>query len=386
MNSIVIGLQWGDEGKGKIVQKLSRSHDWIVRFSSGPNAGHTVYHGDTKMVHHLLPSGTEKNFLFIGRGTLVDLETLNSEINEISKIYPDIKERLFISPYCRVITPIEKWQDGAIERMKGKKSVGTTGRGIGPTVSNDANRIGIRLFDLFDEEHLKEKVALLAKMSDFDGKSVSDALLEQFKKIKDRISEVNVKGSVLFEGTQGIMLDPMYGTYPYVTSTPTIPSFAFYGSGLKSENHEVWGVFKAYATRVGAGPFPTEVFGEAGDALRKRGSEFGATTGRPRRCGWIDLPQLEYASDVSDVDHLVMTKADVLNGLEKVGVCTAYDKEITPYDLENVKPTIEYVKGWKDLESSEFSDFVSIVERHLGRRVDYISYGPSEGEIFQRKG
>ncbi len=383
MDSIVVGLQWGDEGKGKIVQKLSRSHDWIVRFSGGPNAGHTVYHGNTKMVHHLLPSGTDKNFLFIGRGTLVDLETLNSEIKEISKIYTDIKERLFISPYCRVITPIEKWQDGVIEKMKGKKSVGTTGRGIGPTVSNDANRIGIHLFDLFDQNHLKEKVELLTSMSNFNS-SIVDELLDQFEKIKDRIVEPNVEGQILFEGTQGIMLDPMYGTYPYVTSTPTIPSFALYGSGLKSQKYGIWGVFKAYTTRVGAGPFPSEVLGETGDEIRKRGFEFGATTGRPRRCGWIDLPQLKYASDVSDVDHLVMTKADVLNGLEKVGVCIDYDKKIVPYDLENVKTKIEYVKGWKDLKSSEFADFIAIIERYIDRRVDYISYGPSEEEIFQR--
>lgn len=383
MDSIVVGLQWGDEGKGKIVQKLSRSHDWIVRFSGGPNAGHTVYHGDTKMVHHLLPSGTDKNFLFIGRGTLVDLETLNSEIKEISKIYKDIKERLFISPYCRVITPIERWQDGVIEKIKGKKSVGTTGRGIGPTVSNDANRIGIRLFDLFDQNHLKEKIELLTTISNFNS-SIADELLNQFEKIKDRVVEPKVEGQILFEGTQGIMLDPMYGTYPYVTSTPTIPSFALYGSGLKSQKYGIWGVFKAYTTRVGAGPFPSEIFGETGEEIRKRGFEFGSTTGRPRRCGWIDLPQLKYASEVSDVDHLVMTKADVLNGLEKVGVCIDYDKKIVPYDLENVKAKIEYVKGWKDLKSSEFADFIAIIEHYIGKRVDYISYGPSEEEIFQR--
>ncbi|MGC8545906.1 MAG: adenylosuccinate synthetase [Athalassotoga sp.] len=384
MDSIVVGLQWGDEGKGKVVQKLSRSHKWIVRFSGGPNAGHTVYHGNTKMVHHLLPSGTNENFLFISRGTLVDLETLNSEIKEISKIYPDIKERLFVSPYCRVITPIEKWQDGAIEKTKGKNSVGTTGRGIGPTVSNDANRVGIRLFDLFDQNHLKEKVDLLAEISNFGDQSIADELLSQFEKIKDRVLDPKVEGQILFEGTQGIMLDPMYGTYPYVTSTPTIPSFAFYGSGLKSEKYEVWGVFKAYTTRVGSGPFPTEIFGEAGDDLRKRGSEFGATTGRPRRCGWIDFPQLEYASNVSNVDHLVMTKSDVLNGLEKVGVCISYDKKIIPYDLGSLKPTIEYVKGWKNLESSEFADFISAIEHHVRRRIKYVSYGPSEEEIFQR--
>lgn len=384
MDSIVVGLQWGDEGKGKIVQKLSRSHDWIVRFSGGANAGHTVYHGKIKMIHHLLPSGTDKNFLFISRGTLVDLETLNSEIKEISKIYPDIKERLFISPYCRIVTPIEKWQDNALEKMKGKKSVGTTGRGIGPTVSNDANRIGIRIFDMFDEKHLTEKIEMLSEISGFKDKDISSKLLNEFEMIKDRITEPEINGSVLFEGTQGIMLDPMYGTYPYVTSTPSVPSFAFYGSGLQSQKYEIWGVFKAYTTRVGAGPFPTELLGDSGEEIRQRGGEFGSTTGRPRRCGWIDLPQLKYSCRISNIDHLVMTKADVLNGLDKIGLCVSYDREFALYDIEKIKPEIEYVNGWKNLESSEFADFVSTIEKYVGKHVDYISYGPSEEEISER--
>ncbi|BBJ28520.1 adenylosuccinate synthetase [Athalassotoga saccharophila] len=382
MNSAIVGLQWGDEGKGKVVQKFSRSHEWIVRFSGGPNAGHTVYHNGKKVVHHLVPTGTDKNKLFIGRGTLVNFDILNDEIAKLSEIYPDIKERLFISEWCRVITPVERWQDAEIEKLKGAKSVGTTGMGIGPTISNDANRIALHVFDLFDERIFREKAKLLKKFCGYQ-KDFEDDLLKSFNKVRERVEDPKISGDILFEGTQGIMLDPMYGTYPYVTSTPTIPSYLSYGSGIKA-GYEVFGVFKAYVTRVGAGPFPTELNDDTGDAIRKSGGEFGSTTGRPRRCGWIDLPQLKYAIEISNTDHLVMTKADVLNGFDKIGVCVGYDRPFCVHDLEDVNAEIEYIKGWKNLESSEFGDFVSLIEKYIQKRIDYISFGPSEEEIKVR--
>ncbi len=386
MDSIIVGLQWGDEGKGKIVQKLSRNHDWIVRFSGGPNAGHTVYHNGVKKIHHLLPSGTDRNFLFISRGTLVDLKVLNDEIDEMSKIYPEIKERIYISPWCRVITSIDKQLDLFLEKIKGSKSVGTTRRGIGPTVSNDANRIGVRIFDLFNPNTASEKIETLASLAGMmigkiDLMKETDNIFKEFDKIKDNVKDPYVMGSVLFEGTQGIMLDPMYGTYPYVTSTPTLPSAAFYGSGITSGGFEVWGIFKAYTTRVGAGPFPTELLDEDGNDLRKRGDEFGSTTGRPRRCGWLDLPLLKYACRVSSVNHLVITKADVLNGMKKIGVCTSYDHDFLPYDLGKINTKIEYMRGWKDLESSEFADFISIISKILEIKIEYVSSGPMEEDL-----
>jgi len=389
MNSILVGLQWGDEGKGKVVQKLSRINDWIVRFSGGPNAGHTVYHDGKKMVHHLLPSGTNRNKLFVGRGTLVDLKILNDEIDEMSKIYDDVKKRFTISSWCRIITSIDRKLDLSFEKMKEDRSIGTTGRGIGPTVSNDANRIGIRLFDFFDETSFSKKIKYLANFAKpfigmIDVEEEINSLLKEFRKIEDNVSEPFIAGNVLFEGTQGVLLDPMYGTYPYVTSTPTVPSFASYGSGIQADRAEKWGVFKAYVTRVGAGPFPTELSGEEGEIIRKRGDEFGATTGRPRRCGWIDLPLLKYASDLSNIDHLVMTKADVLNGLEKVGMCTSYGDTTLPYELENASVRLEYIKGWKKLDSREFDDFISAIEKYIGKKIEYVSFGPKEEEIKPR--
>ena len=385
MKSVVVGLQWGDEGKGKVVQHLSKSHEWVVRFSGGPNAGHTIYHNGKKFVHHLIPSGSGKNKLFIARGTLVDLEILKSEIDVISAIF-DISQRIYISPWCRVITPIEKAVDEKFESLKGKKAIGTTKRGIGPTVANDAHRIGMRLFDLFDEEKTKEKVELLATL--YDGivnvnvDEVFEDLMKNFEKIRKHVKEVVPTGDVLFESTQAVMLDPMYGTYPYVTSTPCLPSAALYYSGFERDELETYGVFKAYTTRVGSGPFPSEIFGEEAEKLRKAGGEFGSTTGRPRRCGWIDLPLLKYACEVAHVDHLVMTKADVLNGFEKVGICQEYENEFIPYRLENSKAKIKYVKGWKDLSDKAFEDFVEMIEEQIEMKVEYVSYGPKEEEIF----
>ncbi len=386
MNSIVVGLQWGDEGKGKVVQHLSKSHDWVVRFSGGPNAGHTIYYNGQKFIHHLIPSGTKNNKFFIARGTLVDLKTLSDEIKSMEMFFPDFRDSLYISPWCRVITPIEKELDVKIEKLKGSNAVGTTKRGIGPTVANDANRDGLRLFDFFSEEKLKRKLTTLALISkpligDVDVDEIFEYLSRKFEKIQDRVNEINPTGSVLFEATQAIMLDPMYGTYPYVTSTSCLPTSAPYFSGLPNKNPEVFGVFKAYTTRVGSGPFPTEIFGKEAEKLRKAGGEFGSTTGRPRRCGWIDLPLLKYACDVADVNHLVMTKADVLNGFDKIGICQEYEREILPYDLESAKPKIEYVKGWKDLQDKTFGEFLSVIGKILKRKVEYISFGPKEEDI-----
>ncbi len=388
MKSVVIGLQWGDEGKGKIVQHLSKMHEWVVRFSGGPNAGHTIYYDEKKFVHHLIPSGSGKNKLFIARGTLVDLEVLRSEIDSMASIFESITQNIYISPWCRVITPVEKELDAKYEEMKGSMAVGTTKKGIGPTVANDAHRIGIRIFDLFDEKRAKEKVEMLASLYksviDLNANEIFEGLMKNFESVKKFVREVTPTGNVLFESTQAIMLDPMYGTYPYVTSTPCLPQTALYYSGFEKGKLETYGVFKAYATRVGSGPFPTEIFGEEAEKLRKAGNEFGSTTGRPRRCGWIDLPLLKYACDVADVDHLIITKADVLNGFEKIGICEEYENDLVPYDLENSKAKIRYIDGWKDLSDKAFEDFLSIIENRIGKKVEYVSTGPRIDEIMKR--
>ena len=386
MNSIVVGLQWGDEGKGKVVQHLSKSHNWVVRFSGGPNAGHTIYYDGQKFIHHLIPSGTKSNKLFVARGTLIDLGTLNDEIKSMEKIFPEVRSNVYISPWCRVITTIEKELDVKIEELKGSSAVGTTKRGIGPTVANDAHRAGLRLFDFFDDGKLRRKLTTLSLISkpligDVNVDKIFKSLLKEFEEVRDHVKEARPTGSVLFEATQAIMLDPMYGTYPYVTSTSCLPSSAPYFSGLFNKDPEVFGVFKAYTTRVGSGPFPTEIFGEESEKLRKAGGEFGSTTGRARRCGWIDIALLKYACDIANVDHLVMTKADVLNGFDKIGICQEYEGEVLPYDLESAKPKIEYVKGWKNLQDSAFEEFLSIIEKALERKVEYISFGPKEEDI-----
>lgn len=386
MKTVVAGLQWGDEGKGKVVQHFSRLHDWVVRFSGGPNAGHTVYYGDRKTVHHLVPSSVIGKELFIGRGTLVDLGILNEEIETMTEISEDFRNHLHVSPWCRVITPIEKKIDMKLEELKGPNPIGTTKRGIGPTVADDAHRFGIRLFDLLDEKKAKEKFETLAAMSEpligkIDPEETADSILAEFEKTRGMIGDAVPDGNVLFEGTQAILLDPMYGTYPYVTSTSCMPSSAFYGAGLPISDFETLGVFKAYVTRVGAGPFPTELFDEDGEKIRNAGGEFGATTGRPRRCGWLDLPLLKYSCEAADTDRLVMTKADVMNGFERVGVCTRYGSEPKLYDLEGAKPHVEYVKGWKSLEDSSFANFISMIEKETGRKIDYISTGPMESDI-----
>ncbi len=382
--SVVVGLQWGDEGKGKVVQYLSKVHKWVVRFSGGPNAGHTIYYADKKFVHHLVPSGDEKNFLFIARGTLIDLGILEKEVEELREIF-DVK--LYISPWCRVITAVDKELDEKIEKLKGPLAVGTTKRGIGPTVANDAHRMALRLFDFFDEEKVSQKMHLLKSVTsvEVNVEKVVEELLTHFYRLQRFVKEPSIDDDVLFEATQAVLLDPFYGTYPYVTSTACVPSTIAYSSGVNFEKMDVYGVFKAYTTRVGSGPFPTELFGEPAEELRKAGNEFGATTGRPRRCGWLDLPLLKYACDIANVDHLVMTKADVLNGFEKVGVCTSYEREdFSVYDLERTNAKIEYMAGWENLKDKNFEDFLSVIEDTLHRKVEMVSYGPQANEIFQR--
>jgi len=409
----VLGLQWGDEGKGKIVSYLSNDYDWIVRFSGGPNAGHTVYYRDKKFVHHLLPSFSECNLsqkLLIASGVLIDLEVLKKEVEDMMEFFPDIKNRIYIDKKANLILEYHKIVDELFEKLKGKKAVGTTRRGVGPAQADKINRIGIRVEDLEDEKLLLEKLEMNIRMkkelwkdekiASLNSRKILDSLLkiaeffkDNFKSLIDYRNEI-LNSSVLFEGTQGLLLDIDFGTYPYVTSTSCSSSGIPQSTGLANlKLDKIYGVLKAYTTRVGEGPFPTEDKTELGDELRKAGNEFGATTGRPRRCGWLDLPLLRYAVRYSGVSSLVLTKADILNGIEKIPVCVAYEiggKECENIDdmnlllTDRIKPIYEYMNGWKDLKDVNFEKYVRFLEEQIGISVEVVSTGPRTNDVLFR--
>lgn len=396
MNRVVVGLQWGDEGKGKVVTYLSRYHDIVARFSGGANAGHTVNYGTFKVVHHLLPSAdfTRNVGVAIGSGVLLDPQVLTEELRELKEKFPDYSGEIFISESAHVVLPVHKEMDRIIDEVL---KIGTTKRGIGPACADRVMRVNVRVAELGNEEKLRyflEKNLSLKKIYgvDFDAEKMMGDLSTFYETIKDFVvSPVQLKRileekSVLFEGTQGVLLDLDVGTYPYVTSMNCSSSGVSAGMGFPVEVDEVLGVFKAYTTRVGEGPFPTELTGEEGEKLRKAGHEYGSTTGRPRRCGWLDLPLLRYAIEISGVDSLVMTKADVLNGFEKIKVCVRYSDGrdlVSLRDLEKKEPVYEVFDGWKSLEDKNFERFVDFIERETGRPVRYISTGEKLEDIVE---
>ncbi len=400
-NISIIGLQWGDEGKGKIVDYLAKDYKTIVRFQGGPNAGHTVYVKDKKYIFHQLPSGllwgNKKGI--VGSGVVLDLETLKGEIEQIKEI--DFK--LIIDYRASIILPYHKLEDELEEKLGG---IGSTKRGISQAYRDKYARIGIRVYDILDENKLKERLkvnyefnkAIIEgkydeKIMDFD--EVYDYLLS-FKNFLGEFAGdgqyelLNEKERIIFEGAQGTLLDISFGTYPFVTSSHTITSAIGTGLGIPLsliDNHI--GVFKAYTTRVGKGPFPTELDDEIGEHLRKKGNEYGSTTGRPRRCGWLDLVLLKYAVLINDISYLALTKLDVLFDFEEVKVCTAYEYngkiiDFPPlYNLENVKPIYKSFKGFKNVESAR--DFIEFIENYLNIKIAYISYGYERSDILERE-
>ncbi|QTA38105.1 adenylosuccinate synthase [Thermosipho ferrireducens] len=400
MKTAIVGLQWGDEGKGKIVTYFSKFYDYVVRYSGGSNAGHTVeYDDNTKFVHHLFPS-IHKDFntkAIISGGVVVDIGVLLDEIRNLSNV-TSIKDKLLISELCHIVLPVHKKLDEKLEKLKKGNAIGTTKRGIGPAYADRVGRIGVRLKDFKDKSLLMERLNFISKLYkelyNIEWTEFQD-LINSYEEIADyvkphlKIIELIKNSKVLFEGTQGILLDVDAGTYPYVTSTncnlTNIPNSVGFPLSLEKRI----GVFKAYLTRVGNGPFPTEVFEKELEDLRKRGHEFGATTGRPRRCGWLDLVLLKYAVNVSGCNELIMTKADILNGLEKIPVCVAYKNgtkvidELETLDLENVTPVYEYLPGWQSLEDSNFVNFVRFVEKHVGINITHISTGPKVDQIIK---
>ncbi|RKX46847.1 MAG: adenylosuccinate synthase [Thermotogae bacterium] len=398
---VIFGLQWGDEGKGKVVTYFSREFDWVVRYSGGSNAGHTVvYSDDTKVINHLVPSFDIRSRAcgYIGPGVVLDPLELVKELGELERIFGGIGERLKISNLCHVVLPPHKEIDASID-VKRSCSLSTTRRGIGPALADRAYRIGLRLVELLEsgsqrkmEEYSKDlKVLYGVEWRDYT------TVLEAVERLKPHVIDLMTskrlleESSILFEGTQGVLLDVDIGTYPYVTSSNCGVTGIEPGLGFPVSLDERLGVFKAYTTRVGAGPFPTELPGFEGDELRERGHEFGATTGRKRRCGWLDLPLVRFANEVSKTTGMILTKADVLNGIDQLRVCVAYKiggrlVEV-PSDLsvlERVTPMYADVKPWQDLRDPAFEKFVKFVEEETGVPVRYVSTGPGVDEMVAR--
>ena len=401
-NTVVVGTQWGDEGKGKIVDLLSEHADYVVRFQGGNNAGHTMVVNGKEIISHLIPSGIiQQKKCFIGNGVVVDPFVLLDEIDYLISNNIDVSpEMMKVSNRAHIIMPYHQEIDKARESQKGKNKIGTTGRGIGPCYEDKATRRGIRFCDLLDLDYFKERVATILEEKNFYLKHYFkvdtidlDLMIDQFLKIRDRllpyISDVSVAlyeginagKTVLFEGAQGTHLDIEHGTYPFVTSSSTVSGNAANGSGVGPGNlDEIIGIVKAYTTRVGAGPFPTELFDEIGDKIQKIGAEFGATTGRKRRCGWLDMVVLKNAVRLNSLTGLAITKLDVLDDLDEIKICTAYEYQKKTIDsfppeiktLEQCTPVYESHPGWKQNTSGirNYNDLPKNAKSYLDRVIE----------------
>ena len=421
--TVVVGAQWGDEGKGKIIDVFSANADYVVRYQGGANAGHTLVVNGEKTVLHLVPSGIlrPETTCIIAAGVVVDIEGIITEIENLKTTgYLQNPKQLLISESATLILPYHKAIDIAREKTLDKNKIGTTGKGIGPAYDDRASRRALVLADLYDQSLLKEKLVLalteknhllkkLYGIEDFKPKPLLNNLAkvaEQLEPYRCRdVSSVIHKAMkigkrVLFEGAQGTLLDTLHGTYPFVTSSSTIAGSACIGAGIgPTAISKVIGVFKAYTTRVGGGPFPTELPDELGERIRKEGQEFGATTGRPRRCGWLDLVAMKYAIRINGITNLAMMKLDILSGFDKIGVCSGYklNEETSSffpshaYDLSKVEPIIEYFPGWKE-DLSKVStlkdlpraatNFIDFVGSHLATPIDVISVGPGREQTL----
>lgn len=416
---ILLGLQWGDEGKGKIVDALSHEYEVVARFQGGPNAGHTIEFNNQKHVLHLVPSGIfhEGKINVIGNGVVLDPVVFRKEVNDLGIGVEKVRERLVISFKAHLILPTHKMLDAASESSLGTSKIGSTLRGIGPAYTDKASRSGLRvgdilkknfreIYDAHANEHMKRLGNINSELNLAELEAEwFDAIefLRQFTMVNSEylIDRSLCEGKrVLAEGAQGTMLDIDFGTYPFVTSSNTVAAGACTGLGIApGRTGEVFGIFKAYCTRVGSGPFPTELDDENGQKMRDRGNEYGSTTGRPRRCGWLDLPALNYAIMVNGVTQLFMMKADVLSGFDEIKVCTAYSvagEEVTelPYCLTEIDKIIyKSMPGWNcditgckkwDELPSGLSSYIEFIEQETGVPVTVVSVGPDRSATVYR--
>jgi adenylosuccinate synthase len=417
---VIVGAQWGDEGKGKATDLIAGRIDHVVKFNGGNNAGHTVVIGNEKYALHLLPSGilTEGVVPVIANGVVIDLEVLFEELDALTSRGIDVS-KLRVSANAHVITSYHRTLDKVTERFLGKRQIGTTGRGIGPTYADKINRVGIRIQDIFDEGILRQKVDgaldmknhLLVKIYNrraITADEIVDELLSYADRLRPLVCDTSLLlhealadgKTVLFEGGQATMLDVDHGTYPFVTSSNSTAGGASTGSGIgPNQISRVIGIVKAYTTRVGSGPFPTELDNDEGERLRQAGAEFGTTTGRPRRCGWYDAPIARYSARINGITDFVLTKLDVLTGLTEIPVCVAYEVEgvrfdempVNQSDFHHATPIYESFPGWtEDISAARTfaelpanaQNYVHAIEKISGARFSAIGVGPARDEII----
>jgi len=423
---VVVGSQWGDEGKGKITDLLSEEADIIVRYQGGCNAGHTVVKGDKQFIFHLIPSGILHKGVkcLIGNGVVIDPESLLEEIKELKNKGIEIKGKLFIDFKAHVVFPYHKILDEIKEEKRGKNKIGTTGKGIGPAYLDKVARTGLRMIDMIDGKSLLKKIEINLiekndifkklygfKMSNQEKKDILEKYIEYGQLLKKYVIDVslylnqaiNEDKKILFEGAQGTLLDIDHGTFPYVTSSNPVAGGACIGTGVgPTKIDRVMGITKAYTTRVGRGPFPTEMKGELQESTRRKGGEFGATTGRPRRCGWFDAVLVNYAVRINGMDTMVLTKIDILSDFDKVKICTSYKyngetiKEfpVNLEILENCIPIYEEMEGWKgDISQitkfedlpQQLKDYIKRIEELVKTKVVIVSVGPKRSQTIIRE-
>ena len=421
---VIVGAQWGDEGKGKIVDVLTEKADIVARYQGGHNAGHTVVINNAKFVLHLIPSGIlhENTVCIIGNGVVVEPNALIKEITDLKKRGIKVSDNLLISRNAHLIMPYHIALDSASEKTKGKKCIGTTGRGIGPTYVDKMARTGIRVGDLLTPETFREKLTTnlknvnflmkhLYKAPVFNANKIFDEYMEYAKILRKHIADTDVivntaiaeKKNLLLEGAQGTLLDVDHGTYPFVTSSSSIAGGACTGLGIgPTKITGVIGIVKAYTTRVGSGPFPTELHDATGEMMREKGGEFGATTGRPRRCGWLDTVILKHSAAINGFSGIVITKLDILDGLDTIKICTSYRYKGKTYKdmpkdmavLENCTPVYEEFRGWKESTEgvtefrklpSQAQAYIRKIEELIGVKIVIVSTGQKRDELIVLK-